>query len=44
MRYEKPEIVSYDPAIAAIQSTQNPKQLDVIDSTKATDPAYEADE
>jgi hypothetical protein len=44
MRYEKPEIVSCNPAIATIQSGSNPKQLDVIDSTKATDPAYEADE
>ena len=44
MKYEKPEILSSEPAIVAIQSGSTPKQLDVIDSTKATDPAYEADE
>jgi hypothetical protein len=43
MNYQKPEIVRSESAIAAIQSTQQ-KQIDRVDSTKATDPAYEADE
>ena len=44
MKYQKPELVPFELAITAIQSGSQQKQIDVADSTKATDPAYEADE
>jgi hypothetical protein len=45
MKYEKPEVVKLESAVAAIQSGGVSKQKDALDSGhQPTNPAYEADE
>jgi hypothetical protein len=45
MKYEEPEVVTLESALAAIQSGGLSKQKDAVDSGhQPTNPAYEADE
>jgi hypothetical protein len=45
MRYQKPEIVLVDAAVAAIEDQAGNKTLDPVhDGIYPTDPAYQADE
>lgn len=46
MKYEKPEVVGIEPALAAIRSSGIPKQMSLNDSSQnqPSVAAYEADE